>query len=196
MKSFRNTTLGLAGRLAVRCGLARVVRRFSSDEQGAAAIEFGIVAIPFFALLFAIIETALTFFAGQALETAVSNASRLIRTGQAQQLGLTASGFKDLICGQVEYLLDCNTGVYVDVKRYATFGDITLPRPIGADGNLNVAPNTYTYEPGGGGDIVVVRAFYEWPVWVNKLGNNMGDLSNGKHLLAATAAFRNEPFPW
>ena len=49
------------------------------------AIEFGAVATPFFALLFAIIETALTLWTTQVLETGVGNASRRIYTGQFQQ---------------------------------------------------------------------------------------------------------------
>jgi Flp pilus assembly protein TadG len=186
----------LASRAAERRGLAQVVRRFGRDERGATAVEFGIVAIPFIALMFAVIETALVFFAGQALETATSNAARLIRTGQAQQLGLTAATFKDLICGQLTYLFDCPGGLYVDVKKYDSFAEVDISRPIAPDGNLKTAPTDYTYQPGGGTDIVVVRTFYEWPTFVAKLGNNMGDLADGKHLLAGTAAFRNEPFPW
>ena len=186
---------------AVRCGAARVVRRFSTDEQGTTAVEFGLVAVPFIALMMAILETALVFFAGQALETAVSNAGRLIRTGQAQQLGLTAVTFKDLICGQIYYLFDCAGAMRVEVKKYATFAEIDLSRPTNGAGNLKSgtdpgAPNDLGYDPGNGGDIVVVRAFYEWPTFVTKLGNDMGDLADGNHLLAGTTAFRNEPFPW
>jgi Flp pilus assembly protein TadG len=51
--------------------------------EGAATIEFAPVAVPFLALTFAIIETALVFFAGQTLEPAVSNAGRLIMAGKA-----------------------------------------------------------------------------------------------------------------
>ena len=43
---------------------------------------------------------------------------------------------------------------------------------------------------------MVVRAYYEWPVIVDLLGNNLADMPNGTHLLVATAAFRNEPFSW
>jgi len=43
---------------------------------------------------------------------------------------------------------------------------------------------------------VVVRAFYAWPIIVNGLGNNFTNLGNGDLLLAATSAFRNEPFSW
>lgn len=181
-------------RIAVGCGLARVMRRFRADEQGATAVEFGIVALPFIALMMAIIETALVFFAGQALETATSNAARLIRTGQAQQLGLTADTFKNLICDQLTYLFDCPGGLYVDVTRYNSFAEINLSKPVDANGVFK--PDAFGYEDGVGGDIVVVRTFYEWPTFVNKLGNDMGDLADGNHLLAATTAFRNEPFPW
>ena len=68
----------------------RAARRLIRRQDGAAAVEFGIVVAPFLALLFAIIETAVVFFAGQALETAVADSSRLILTGQAQTQGLDA----------------------------------------------------------------------------------------------------------
>ena len=48
------------------------------------------VAAPFLALVFAILETAIVFFAGQTLETAAADSARLIMTGQAQTTGLRA----------------------------------------------------------------------------------------------------------
>ena len=69
--------------LAAKC----LLRRFARQQGGAAAVEFGLVAAPFLALVFAIMETAIVFFSGQALETAVADASRLIMTGQAQTQG-------------------------------------------------------------------------------------------------------------
>ncbi len=181
-------------RRASRSWLPRRVRGFGGNQQASTAIEFGIVALPFFALIFAIIETALAFFAGQALETAVTTASRAIRTGAAQSAGLTASTFKASICSQLTYLFSCNAGLYVDVKTYASFAAISLGIPVDANGNLVTVG--YTYNAGHGGDIVVVRAYYEWPVFVNQLGNNLATQPDGTHLLTATSAFRNEPFPW
>ena len=63
---------------------SRLVRRFVRQQDGSAAVEFGMVAVPFLGLTFAIFETALVFFAGQTLETAVADLARLIMTGQAQ----------------------------------------------------------------------------------------------------------------
>ncbi len=189
MSSFAASILGTAGRVAARLGLAR----FGRDERGATAVEFSIVALPFFALMFAIIETSLLFFAGQTMETAVANSARLIRTGQAQQQGFDANNFKAQICNQIMTLFTCPAGLKLDVRKYTTFDSIDLGVPVDGSGNLKV---TEKYEPGKGGDIVVVRAYYEWPVFVPQMGNDLANMPNGKHLLVATAAFRNEPFPW
>src|SRR5262245_23107316 len=80
---------------ARRLATAGAVRRLARQQDGAAAVEFGLVAAPFLALVFAIMETAIVFFAGQALETAVADSSRLIMTGQAQNAGFNAAAFKN-----------------------------------------------------------------------------------------------------
>jgi Flp pilus assembly protein TadG len=176
-----------------KSALARIgLTRFRRNDSGATAVEFALVALPFIALMFAILETSLTFFAGQTMETAVGTAARLIRTGQAQQAGFDVGKFKDQICDQLSPLLSC-AGIKVDVRKFTTFDNIDLTVPVDTDGNLDVQEN---YDPGHGGDIVVVRAYYEWPVFVRLLGNDLATLPDGKHLLVATAAFRNEPFPW
>jgi Flp pilus assembly protein TadG len=170
---------------------ARVVRRFVRQQDGAAAVEFGLVLAPFLALLFAIMETALVFFAGQVLETAAADSSRLILTGQAQSQGLNQAAFKTAVCGKIFGLLDCANGVYVDVQKFSAFGSVSMPNPVDANGNF---VNNFGYNPGGPGDIVVVRLFYQWPVYVSLLGFNLQNMSGGKRLLIATAAFRNEPY--
>jgi Flp pilus assembly protein TadG len=172
-------------RLRTNC----LLRRFAGQQEGAAAVEFALVAAPFLALLFAIFETALVFFSGQALETAVADASRLIMTGQAQTQGMSQTAFKDAVCARIYGLFDCQSGVYVDVKTFSSFSNVTMPTPVDSNGNFQ---NNFSYNPGGPGDIVVVRLFYQWPVYVSLLGLN--NLSGGKRLLVATAAFRNEPY--
>jgi Flp pilus assembly protein TadG len=162
-------------------------------EDGAAAVEFAIVAAPFLALVFAIIETAVVFFAGQTLETAIADASRLILTGQAQQQNFDGQAFKQAVCQRIFGLFDCQNGIKVDVRKYSSFGGGDLSKPLDAQGNLqgNFGNN---YQPGGPGEIVIVRAIYEWPVYVQLLGFNLADMNNGKRLIMATAAFRNEPY--
>jgi Flp pilus assembly protein TadG len=176
---------------ARRLAAVVAVRRLVRQQDGSAAVEFGLVAAPFLALVFAIMETAVVFFAGQALETAVADSSRLIMTGQAQTQGLSAGGFKNAVCAKIYGLFDCQNGVHVDVKTFTSFQSVTMPTPVDGSGNFQ---NNFSYQPGGPGDIVVVRLFYQYPVYVSLLGFNLSNMSGGKRLLAATAAFRNEPY--
>jgi len=163
------------------------MRRLARKEDGAAAVEFGMVAAPFLLLVFAIMETALVFFAGQTLETAVADSSRLIMTGQAQSAGMSQGSFKGAVCAKIYGLFDCANGVYVDVKRYPAFASVNLTPPLDADGNFQ----PMSYEPGGPGDIVVVRLYYKWPIILAFFQNMAG---SQQRLLTATAAFCNEPF--
>ncbi|MCP9629925.1 pilus assembly protein [Rhodopseudomonas palustris] len=170
---------------------AMLLRRFRGSRRGSAAIEFAMVAPIFFGLLFAIIETAFMFFAGQVLETAVQDSARLILTGQAQNASYSSAQFKTALCGKLSSLFDCN-GVYVDVRSYGSdFSTVSIVPPIDANKNF---VNTMQYNPGTAGQIVVVRAFYQWPLFVTGLGYNIANLTDSKRLLTATAAFRNEPY--
>jgi Flp pilus assembly protein TadG len=171
--------------------VTKALRRFRGNRRGSAAVEFALVAPIFFALLFAIIETAMVFFAGQVLETVTQDSARMIMTGQAQNAGYSQSQFKTYVCGKVSVLFDCANGIYVDVKSYPAFSGVSINDPIDSGKNF-VPPNNYS--PGGPGDIVVVRLFYQWPLFVTGLGYNIANLSGSKRLLTATAAFRNEPY--
>ena len=182
--------MGLTPRL-LRRFTPRILRRFARRDDGAAAVEFAMVAAPFLALVFAILETAIVFFAGQVLETAAADSARLVMTGQAQKGGLSQAQFKQEVCNRVFGLFDCNAGIKVDVRTYNSFSAADMSKPIDGSGNVTFTPS---YQPGTPGDIVVVRLLYEWPVWVSLLGLNLSDLSGGKRLIMATAAFRNEPY--
>lgn len=168
-----------------------ILRRFRRNRRGSAAVEFALVAPIFFGLLFAIIELAMVFFASQVLETATQDSARTIMTGQAQLAAFTQAQFKNLVCSKLVVMFDCVNGVSIDVQSYSAFGSVNITDPINASRNF-VPPNNYL--PGGPGDIVVVRIFYQWPLFVTGLGFNIANLSGSKRLLTATAAFQNEPY--
>lgn len=169
----------------------RIARRFVRQQDGAAAVEFALVAAPFLALVFAILETAFVFFASQTLEAAAADSARLIMTGQAQTAGYSQAAFKTQVCARIFGLFDCANGVYVKVKSYSSFTSISNASPV-VNGNLDTSAMTYT--PGGPGCIVVVSLYYQWPIYVSMLGNNLSNLNGSKRLLVATSVFRNEPY--
>jgi Flp pilus assembly protein TadG len=169
-----------------------IARRFVRKNDGAAAVEFGLVAAPFLALVFAIIETAAIFFAGQVLETAAADSGRLIMTGQFKGLGITdGAGFKTEVCKRIFGLFDCSK-IQVDVRKYSSLSSADLSKPI--DPKTGELKTTLGYDQTAAGDLVVVRLVYEWPVYVSLLGLNLADMASNKRLIMATSAFRNEPF--
>ena len=168
-------------------------RRFCRDGGGASAIEFAIVAMPLILILFAVLEVGLIYFANFSLENAAAQGARLIRTGQAQTQSFDAAKFKSEVCKYVSPPITCG-GLKLDVRHYSNFGGAgsNLTNPLDSNGNLKT---TFSYDPGVGGDVVVVRAFYELDLIAmlpNQIG--LGNMTNGDRLLMATVAFRNEPF--
>ena len=168
-----------------------LVRRFIGQDEAGTTLEFGLLAAPFVAALFAILQTALVFLARQTLETAAAASARLIFTGQAQTNGWTAAQFKQQVCNQIYGIFSCSSGVYVDVETYSSFASINLGLPI-TSGALNTS--ALGYNPGGPGDIVMLRLYYQYPVFVSLLGFNLSNLNGGLDLLAATVVFKNEPY--
>jgi len=173
--------------------LRRAGWRFRHGRDGSVAVEFALVAVPFIALLFAIFQTALVFFAGQVFETAVADAARLIMTGQAKASNMTANAFRQEICKRAVALANCTGSVSVDVRTYADFASAQPSPPPVKDGKVDTS--SYGYQQSNGGQIVLVRAVYPIPIYMDLLGLGLGDISPGTHMLVATAAFRNEPFP-
>lgn len=181
-----------------RFSFRSTLRRFRRSSRASAAIEFALVAPMFFALLFAIIETALVFLAGQLLETGVQDAARQIFTHQLQDSNLTTAQalakFKDDLCNNVSAMLSCP--IDVDVRYYQPGTPITISDPIDAAGNYDNSNLMFQVPPAGSPATVVVRGFYQWPLFVTGLGYNIANLhpaSGAKKLLAATAAFHVEP---
>ena len=96
------------------------------------------------------------------------------------------------MCGKIYGLFNCTGGLYVDVKNYTVVRQHQHGKPIDSNGNLQTG--SFGYQPGGPGDIVVVRLMYQWPVYVSLLGLNLSDTAGSKRLLMSTVAFRNEPY--
>jgi Flp pilus assembly protein TadG len=163
---------------------------FVRTSRGATAVEFGLVAAPFIAMLVAILQVGVVLIAQAVLQQATTQAARLIMTGQAQTQNMSAAQFQNMVCTDTTPLFNC-AGIYVNVRTYTTFGTVALNNPI-VNGNFNAG--SMQYNPGGPGDIVVAQTYYQWPVFLAPLGFNLSDITGNKLLIVGTAAFRNEPY--
>ena len=170
-----------------------LLARWRSDAQGVTAIEFALVALPFLMLLFGIIAVGLYFFTVFTLENAVEQASRLLRTGQAQQAGYTADQFKAKVCEFVPGHIDCQGKVRVNVLSFpdTTIAPANLPNCLTETSTLS---NVTTYDPGIASEVVLVWACYEWDLASKLPFLHLGDMANGSSLIQATTVFRTEPY--
>lgn len=104
--------------------------KFARDERGVTVIEFAILALPFFTIIFAILETAMVFFAGQVLDSAVEDASRMIKTGRAQaQAGYNMTNFRALMCGYTFNLFNCDN-IKIKVDKLTDFNSTATSNTV------------------------------------------------------------------
>jgi Flp pilus assembly protein TadG len=166
--------------------------KFLRSRDGASAVEFGLIALPFLAIIFATLQAAILLMAQEELETAVEKSGRLVLTGQAVTQSLTQAQFTTKVCGYLSALFNCDN-LMVNMQTADTFSDASPTAPTLTFGSKGQVTNTWSYQPGSAGEIVVLQVMYQWPVFGNLLGFNLSNLSNGNHLLMATSVFKNEP---
>jgi hypothetical protein len=169
----------------------RTFGRFIRDVRGSAALEFGFIAPPFFMILFSMFEVGLTFTADAVLQNAVNETARMIRTGQVQSGGVSQIMFRQLVCDNINVLLNCDERLQIDVRKFTAFNAASFTNPLDANGNFRT---DYKYEPGVPCDVILVRAFYRWDPVTPGLGDFMSNMGGGGRLLQGTAAIRNEPY--
>lgn len=169
-----------------------LLRRFVAARRGATAVEFALVAAPFLALMFGVLELGLVFMVSTTLDNATEAAARTIRTGQLQNGGGSGGTFKQAICDNMTWLgSSCSGKLTVDVRTFPKFADVAMSDPV-TDGAVDASKTTFT--PGNGEDIVVVRAYYEWTLITPMLNAGLANLGGTKRLIYSTVTFRNEPY--
>lgn len=187
----------------------RLLKRFTRSADGSAAIEFAILAIPYFLIVFAILETFIAFVAEQVVTSAVDTLGRNIRTGNitynlGKSTNKTSAEFRQLFCNEISFLLKCDAAevatpnrLYLDVRSFATFA--AIPKVVTtANGSLDTTD--FAYAPGGSGSINMLRAYYYWPVTTDLVRSYVatirrpGETSNSDYLIVETTAFQSEKY--
>ncbi|ANP87913.1 TadE/TadG family type IV pilus assembly protein [Rhizobium leguminosarum] len=189
-------------------------RALARSREGAAAIEFALLAIPYFLVIFAILETFVAFAAEELVSNAVDTMSRRMRTGQiTYNLGRTTdmnqAQFRQAFCDEVSILIRCSASevatpskLYLDVQTFNTFSAIptTIPK-LSTDKYADINPAAFKYTPGGAGTINMLRAYYRWEIitdlvrpYITTIRPSGGSMPS-QYLIVGTAAFQNEQYP-
>lgn len=156
-------------------------------------IEFAILALPFVLLIFAVLETTISFTAEQVMANTTDRLSRDIRTGRIVPATTDQATFRKMICDRMEVFVPDNCpGLHFDLQNYASFAAVPKSIPFSAPGVIDTSG--FRYDPGGSGSINNLRIIYEWPVITNIMKSRIAGLQDGKALLYTTTTWQNEPF--
>lgn len=171
----------------------RKASALARDRRGATAIEFSIVATAFVALLIAILQTSLVFFAQQSLETTSEETARQLVTGAVQKAGTSQQDFRNAACKNLPAFMSCDN-LMIDVQTAASLAAVDTTAPVIEYDSTGKIKNAWHFAPGGAGSIVVMRTMYVLPVVGGPLGFGLANMEGSRRLLVATAVFKSEPY--
>lgn len=164
-----------------------------AKRDGASAVEFAMVAFPFFFMMFAIIEIGMIFVTDAILENANLETGRLVRTGQAAGQQLTAPQFKAHLCSRMSiFASQCDTRATVDVRPIPQFRNQKPPDPLANGVSFNTSE--LIYDTGAPGSLMLIRVWYRQPLFTPFLAQALSRLGDGNTIMMSTTTFRNEPY--
>ena len=184
-----------------KIGAKRLLARFLCDRRGSTAIEFAALAIPFALLVFAILESCISFASQEVMANATDDVARQLRTGQIKAADVNETKLKQLICDQLDIMVakDC-PGLLVDLRHFDSFADAAAARFTITDGEIVLTkngatdPRQFTVDPGLSASKNMLRVFYKWPVMTDFMAKSMANLNDNATLHYASVTWQNEPF--
>jgi Flp pilus assembly protein TadG len=171
----------------------RHFHKWRRREDGVAAVEFALIATPFFLIIIGIIEVSMFFAAGTVLEGGASSAARLLRTGQAQLSEDPEATFQTSLCSHVSRMIPCERIQYEVIRLDDnTFAGAEEYEPeFDDDGNLVPSP----FSTGNSNDVIMVRTVYRYQFLTPFLGSLItGDPGRNWSMHMAMSVIKAEPY--
>lgn len=174
--------------------LGALLGRFKRNQQGSAAVEFGILAIPFALVIFAVLESCVSFASQQVLANATDDIARKIRTGQSGWRNPTESQLKNEICARLDIMVgsSCQSRLTVDLRTFDTYAQAAAVKIKVTNKVLDTSG--FKVQAGGSGKRNMLRVFYRWPVMTDIMRLAMANREDNTIMQIATATWKNEPY--
>lgn len=176
---------------------ARRAKAFSRDRSGSTAIEFTLLALPFTLLIFAILESCISFAGQQLLSNATDNVARKLRTGQIKAAQMDETLLRTEICNEIQiFVADGCPGLEVDLREYPTFAAAAAEtiEYTGSGDNRDIDTSNFAVTPGKSLTKNMLRVFYRWPIMTDIMRKRLSTLKGGTTLHYAAVTWQNEPF--
>jgi Flp pilus assembly protein TadG len=193
-----------------------ILKRFIRTENGATAIEFALLIIPFMVIVLATFETFIAFTGEQLVANATNELARKVRTGEitfnmGRSTDMDRTQFRTEFCNRISILISCSATeaatpakLYIDLQKVSSFASIPKTVPLkstnGGKGQ-DLDTSGFAYSPGGASTINMMRVYYRWSILTDLVRpyiSNIrpeGQSSDSQFLIVATTAFQNENYP-
>jgi hypothetical protein len=181
---------------------ASLVRWLRRGDRSAVSMELGIIAIPFFTMFLGVMEISYDLFVQATLDNATEVAARSVQVGATVgTAGQSNTAFvTGNVCPNLGPLLDCSLLVVAVFPIPTGFNYWTAPLQSqlqeGVIGSTNVNGTCTGIETGVGGQMMVLKAWYNGPTFLGSLVPYFSTNMNNQivHVTTSTAGFVNEYF--
>jgi Flp pilus assembly pilin Flp len=196
------------------------LNRLQREEDGATAVEFALIAVPFVTMLLGIISVCLYFFTVLELEHAVWEGSRAVRVGAygnetgdyakpttkpadmttAEYDAYQQTQLQRAICARMRDETGCRSKLRVIMQSRPTITNAstgTLAQPncrqtSGPDVGKLISANAF--DTTGASSFVVLTGCYAWDFGGQLPFFKIGNMPDGSFLVQSTFAFVNENY--
>jgi Flp pilus assembly protein TadG len=160
----------------------RALRRLAASRRGSATLELAAIAVPFFALVFAIIETCWQLTTGAVLDRVAARAARFGITGQTRPVAAPDT----IACrsAAIPWLVEDSTNGFLKTSRLTV--TTRSFSSVSGMGGASVAG------AGAGGQVVTYLLSYQQPFIASPLLGLFGSPNGITH--RAYIVVKNEPF--
>ncbi|RZK36495.1 MAG: pilus assembly protein [Hymenobacter sp.] len=179
-------------------------RRFAGNTDGASAVEFALVSIPFILVIGAIFQLCLINWASQNLDESLQKAARTIYTGNFQAANKSQrssdaliQSLKDSICGAAApnsgRVFGCSD-LKIDVATSTSFAASKSATAFDEQTGTWSKDFGTKYTCAKPGDIVVITAALKYPVAFRFLNIGFASFGDGSRLIMSTVVMQTEPY--
>ncbi len=172
-------------------------KRFVRNEDGSTVIEYGMLALPFTLLIFAILESCISFAGQQLLANSTDRVARMLRTGQIKAAEMTETRLRSEICGDISVIVASGCpGLEVDLREFPSFAAAAAEtiKYTGSGENRDIDTTGFDVKPGKSLSKNMLRVFYRWPIMTDIMRKRISTLKGGTTLHFASVTWQNEPF--
>jgi Flp pilus assembly protein TadG len=160
------------------------LRKLWRARKAVVALEFGLVALPFLAMLLAVVQVSFALYVQSVLNYAALESGRQVQIGAVPSNTTPSVFLNTIVCPNLSGLLACNA-ITIDlesVNDYYTCGNVTLNIPA-----AGVSQSKMNFSTGSPGSLMFLRIMYQAPIY-----STLWFTGASTQYIQATAAFSNE----